>query len=217
VVVAPAGPVSLLFQVVVVVLLGGVLVDQVRARGAAAITLDWFIGACLVAGLVVHGRAGPLSWAQAMGRGAGEAGGVLVHFPFYFGVVGVAVDSGLVAGIAATAAEVSRALPLPVATATALQTFVSAAIINLVVPSGGGQWAVQGPLIVETARVLGVERAPLIMAFAWGDQLTNLLQPFWALPILSITGLKARDLLPHTVVLMGVGAVVIVVGILALA
>lgn len=199
-----------------VVIVVAALLEQLVERGAAAITLDWFIAVCVVVGLVAHGRAGPLSWARAMGQGAGDAGGVLLHFPFYFGVVGVAVDSGLVGVIADGFVGLARALPLPLPTALAWTTFLAAAVINLAVPSGGGQWAVQGPLIAETARVVATDPAPLVMAFAWGDQLTNLLQPFWALPILAITGLRPRDLLPTTALLCGVGFVVTTLGLLLL-
>ena len=76
------------------------------------------------------------------------------------------------------------------------------------VPSGGGQWAVQGPIIIESATQLGVPLNKSILAMAYGDQLTNMLQPFWALPLLSITGLKARDILPYTLLLLAAGMVI---------
>jgi short-chain fatty acids transporter len=211
-----AGLPTLALGSIVVVALAAVLVEQLVDKGAAAITLDWFIAACVVMGLIAHGRAGPLSWARAMGRGAGDAGGVLLHFPFYFGVVAVAVDSGLVGVVAAACVDVARALPLSLPGALAWTTFIAAGLINLAVPSGGGQWAVQGPLIAATARAVDVDVAPLVMAFAWGDQLTNLLQPFWALPVLAITGLRPRDLLPTTALLCGVGFVVTTLGLLLL-
>jgi short-chain fatty acids transporter len=81
----------------------------------------------------------------------------------------------------------------------AIYTLFSAGLVNLFVPSGGGQWAVQGPVIVEAAQALGVPVAKAIMALAYGDQLTNMLQPFWALPLLGITGLKAGELMRYTI------------------
>ena len=107
--------------------------------------------------------------------------------------------------------------PLSLSTALVWTTFLAASLINLAVPSGGGQWAVQGPLIAETARVVAVDPAPLVMAFAWGDRLTNLLQPFRALPVLAITGLRSRDLLPTTALLCAVGLIVPSVGIVLFA
>ena len=74
--------------------------------------------------------------------------------------------------------------------------------MNLFVPSGGGQWAVQGDVLVQAADRVGVSVSDTIMAFAYGDQLTNMLQPFWALPLLAITGLKARQIVGYTAAVM---------------
>src|SRR5690606_23658646 len=88
--------------------------------------------------------------------------------------------------------------------------FISAGIVNFFVPSGGGQFAVQGPIMLDAAQQLGVDPAVAIMAVAYGDQWTNMLQPFWALPVLAIAGLKMRDILGYTTVtLVGSGVVMI--------
>ena len=81
-------------------------------------------------------------------------------------------------------------------------TFFSAGIVNIFVPSGGGQWVIQGPIILEAACNIGVSFNKTIMALAYGDQLTNMLQPFWALPLLAITGLRARDVMGYTAAVM---------------
>ena len=95
-----------------------------------------------------------------------------------------------------------------------LLTFFSAGIVNVFVPSGGGQWMVQGPIVLETALNMGLSIPKSIMALAYGDQLTNMMQPFWALPLLGITGLKAREILPYTLFLMLLGAVIFIAGLL---
>ncbi|MGB0403627.1 MAG: TIGR00366 family protein, partial [Salibacteraceae bacterium] len=82
------------------------------------------------------------------------------------------------------------------------------------VPSGGGQWAVQGPIIVQAAQQIGVSLPKSIMALAYGDQVTNMLQPFWALPLLGITGLKAKEILPYTLLLFVLGSLIFVLGLL---
>ena len=87
-------------------------------------------------------------------------------------------------------------------------------IVNVFVPSGGGQWAVQGPIIVETATQLGLSIPKSVMALAYGDQLTNMLQPFWALPLLGITGLQAKEILPYTLILLVAGAIIFIGGLL---
>ena len=74
-------------------------------------------------------------------------------------------------------------------------------------PSGGGQWGVQGPIVVESALSAGVPVPKMIMALAYGDQVTNMLQPFWALPLLAITGCKAREIVGYTAVLMVIAIV----------
>ena len=79
---------------------------------------------------------------------------------------------------------------------------MSSGLLNIFVPSGGGQWAVQGPLVIEACNSLGVPLERGIMAMAFGDELTNMLQPFWALPLLGMTGLSARDILPYTLMVM---------------
>ena len=93
-------------------------------------------------------------------------------------------------------------------------TFISAGIVNIFVPSGGGQWAIQGPIIVQAASDLGVSLSKSIMALAYGDQLTNMLQPFWALPLLGITGLKAKEILPYTLLLFALGSIIFLIGLL---
>ena len=93
-------------------------------------------------------------------------------------------------------------------------TFLSAGLVNIFVPSGGGQWAVQGPLVLESAMQLGVPLPKAIMALAYGDQLTNMLQPFWALPLLGITKLKAKEILPYTLLFMLVGGAIYIGGLL---
>jgi short-chain fatty acids transporter len=87
-------------------------------------------------------------------------------------------------------------------------TFLSAGLVNFFVPSGGGQWAIQGPIIVEAVQELHGDLSKTIMAMAYGDQLTNMLQPFWALPILGITRIKAHELLPYTFMLFCLGFIV---------
>ena len=50
-----------------------------------------------------------------------------------------------------------------------LLAFLSAGVVNVFVPSGGGQWAVQGPIMLPAAQALGVSPTVTAMAIAWGD------------------------------------------------
>jgi short-chain fatty acids transporter len=134
----------------------------------------------------------------------GGASGILIQFPLYFGIMGIMNSSGLVHIFSDFFVSISNETTFPIF------TLISAGIVNVFVPSGGGQWGVQGPIILQAATDLGVSIPKSIMALAYGDQLTNMLQPFWALPLLGITGLKAKEILPYTVMLMAVGFVIFV-------
>jgi short-chain fatty acids transporter len=186
-------------------------------KGARGVTLDVVILVFLVAGMALHAR--PAAYARAFADGARDSVGILLQFPLYFGVIALARDRGVVELVARGFQELAAALsPAVSPTTTApLVTFFSAAVINLMVPSGGAQWVVQSPIVLEMAEALSLERAPLVLAFSFGDQATNLLQPFWALPLLSLTGLRARDLLGYTMVALAVQTLIVVVALVALA
>ncbi|MEG0473328.1 MAG: TIGR00366 family protein, partial [Solibacillus sp.] len=83
-----------------------------------------------------------------------------------------------------------------------LFTFYAAGLVNFFVPSGGGQWSVQAPIILEAAETLNADYAKTAMAIAWGDAWTNMIQPFWALPALAIAGLRAKDIMGFCVLVL---------------
>ncbi|MCC7331999.1 MAG: short-chain fatty acid transporter [Flavobacteriales bacterium] len=140
---------------------------------------------------------------SAVDDAMGGAAGILIQFPLYFGIMGIMKGSGLVADISNLFISISTENSFP------LYTFFSASIINIFVPSGGGQWAVQGPIVIQSALELGSSLPKNVLALAYGDQLTNMLQPFWALPLLGITGLKAKQIIPYSVLLMLVGFLIL--------
>jgi len=142
------------------------------------------------------------AFAQAAQKAAAGTAGILIQFPLYFGIMGLLKSSGLIALLSAGLLSLANENSL------ALFTFLSAGLVNFFVPSGGGQWAIQGPIALQSALELGVPLSKQILALAYGDQITNMMQPFWALPLLSITGLKARDILPYTLLLMIPGALI---------
>lgn len=172
--------------------------------GVYELTPDSVNMTMLLAGLVLHGT--PMRYARAVERAAGGCAGIILQFPLYAGIMGLMHQSGLTRILAQGIADASTPATLP------LMTFVSASVVNLFVPSGGGQWAVQGPIAVQSAVAAGVDPAKMVMAVAYGDQLTNMLQPFWALPLLAVTGVKARDIVGYTALVMVVAAAWIVLG-----
>jgi short-chain fatty acids transporter len=151
-------------------------------------------------GILLHQNI--FNFLNAIDSAIGGASGILIQFPLYFGIMGIMNGSGLVHIFSDFFVSVSSRESFPVF------TLISASIVNIFVPSGGGQWSVQGPMVIQAAMELGANIPKSIMALAYGDQLTNMLQPFWALPLLGITGLKAKEILPYSLALMIVGSVI---------
>ncbi|WP_373073948.1 short-chain fatty acid transporter [Zeaxanthinibacter enoshimensis] len=156
--------------------------------------------------LLLHGSLA--NFGRAVEGAIGDTAGILIQFPLYFGIMGIMAGTGMISDISDFFGSVANSTTLPIL------TFFSAGLVNVFVPSGGGQWAVQGPLVLESALQLGVPLPKALMALAYGDQVTNMLQPFWALPLLAITKLKASEILPYTLIFMLVGSVIYLAGLL---
>jgi short-chain fatty acids transporter len=176
------------------------------AGGIGRLGLDQINAAMFGLGLVLHGS--PVRYLRAVEDAAKGCAGIIVQFPLYAGVMAMMSASGLLAMFADAANAMSTPETLP------LLTMSSAAVVNVFVPSGGGQWAVQGPIALVAGADAGVPLGKMVMSVAYGDQLTNMLQPFWALPLLAITGVKARDIVGYTTILMLLAGAWIGVGLL---
>jgi short-chain fatty acids transporter len=145
-----------------------------------------------IAGVILHGK--PVNYIKAMNTAIKGAGGIALQFPLYGGIQGIMIGTGLAKVIAGW--FVALAAP---ETFYMLQ-FWAAGVINMFIPSGGGQWAAQGPITMEAAKMMGIDATRSAMMVAWGDQWTNMIQPFWALPLLGLAGLSARDIMGYTTV-----------------
>lgn len=133
--------------------------------------------------------------------------GIVIQFPFYAGIMAIMVESGLAQSLSEVFVSIADADTLP------FWSFLSAGLVNLFVPSGGGQWAVQAPVMLPAAQALGADVGRVAMGVAWGDAWTNLLQPFWALPVLAIAGLGARDIMGFCMIHLVITGVVIGAGL----
>ncbi len=165
-------------------------------HGIGNLSLNAVNLALFTAALVLHGR--PRRFLAACDEGGRACTGVLLQFPLYAGIMGLMASSGL-------SSALSRAFADAGPHAFTAVTFFCAGLLNLFVPSGGGQWAVQGPIIMEGAATLGVAPGDVVMAMAYGDQWTNMVQPFWALPLLALTGVRARDIIGYSSIWMVAG------------
>ena len=179
---------------------------------ASALNLNIVNFIFLFLGILLHGDL--RRYVDAIGEAAAGASGILLQFPFYAGIMGMMTvrnDAGVcLAGVISDFfVSISTSVTFP------MWTFLSAGIVNFFVPSGGGQWAVQGPIVMPAAPQLGVEPGRAAMAIAWGDQWTNMIQPFWALPALGIAKLSARDIMGYLVIVTLFVGVVACLGFLA--
>ena len=163
-------------------------------------------------GILLHGDL--RRYVDAVAEAAGSASGVLLQFPFYAGIMGMMVvqnEAGVsLAGVISQFfVNISNNVTFP------MLSFLAAGIVNFFVPSGGGQWAVQGPIMMPAGAELGIGAGRTAMAIAWGDQWTNMIQPFWALPALGIAKLSARDIMGYLVVVLLFVGLVACLGFLA--
>lgn len=149
-------------------------------------------------GILLHGNL--RRYVDAIGEAAAGAAGILLQFPFYAGIMGMMTAANadgvsLASIVSDFFVSISNDVTFP------MLTFLSAGIVNFFVPSGGGQWAVQGPIVMPAADAMGIGAGRAAMAIAWGDQWTNMIQPFWALPALGIAGLSARNIMGYLVII----------------
>ncbi|WP_286230235.1 short-chain fatty acid transporter [Neobacillus mesonae] len=178
------------------------------ATNGFKINLDIVNFLFLFLGILFHGT--PKQFLDAVLNAVKGASGIIIQFPFYAGIMGMMVTSGLAAVISEGFVSISNEFTFH------LFTFWSAGLVNIFIPSGGGQWAVQAPIMLDAAKALGVSIPKTAMAVAWGDAWTNMIQPFWALPALAIAGLKAKDIMGFCVMVLVVSGIIISLGFLFL-
>jgi short-chain fatty acids transporter len=148
---------------------------------------------------------------REMLRGIADSGGVVwgvvFQFPFYAGLMGLIKGTGLGLAIANFFVHVSTPETWP------LIGFLSQAVINVFIPSGGTQWVVTGEILAKTSQQLGLSPAFAILIEVMGDQVSNMITPLWALPALALSGLRARDILGYTAMVMILGFTIMAVGL----
>ncbi len=127
-------------------------------------------------------------YSQLFADGARVASPTLLQYPLYAGIMGIALQSGLAEQFTSLLISVANEQVLP------LLAFWSAGLINIFIPSGGAQWALQGPSFLEAAKLMEVDLGLITMSVAYGDQWTNLIQPFTAIPLLALTGLRLKHI-----------------------
>jgi len=164
----------------------------------------------LFAGLVLHGS--PIAYIESMKEAVENVWGIILQFPFYAGIMGLMGYApegsvNLATQIATRMIEVSPDGTLPAV------AFLTGGLVNFFVPSGGGEWSVIGETIISAAEASDTSIARASMATAWGDAWTNMLQPFWAIPLLAISGLSVRDIMGYCVMILIGSGLIIILGV----
>jgi short-chain fatty acids transporter len=179
---------------VLIALLGLSFLAFYVVKNGLAINLDIVNFVFIFIGILLHKT--PKLFLEAVTNSVKSASGIIIQFPFYAGLMGIVSSSGLVEVLSNAFISISNENTFH------LFTLWSAGLVNFFVPSGGGQWAVQAPVMLEAAQDMGVSLSKTAMAVAWGDAWTNMIQPFFALPALAIAGLQAKDIMGFGLMLM---------------
>lgn len=148
----------------------------------------------LFLGILLMGT--PARYLSAVSDGIKTVAGIVLQYPFYAGIMAILVGSGLITTFAHWFASFSTGATLP------FWSLISAFLVNILAPSGGGQWAVQGPVMIQAAEELGASLNQTAMAVMLGDAWNNMVQPFWILPVLAISKLPLKAVMGYMVVIM---------------
>jgi short-chain fatty acids transporter len=147
-------------------------------------------------------RGSPIAYADALREGAKQTGAMLLQYPVYGGIMGIMTGTGLVGVFVKGFVAVANATTLPV------WSFLSSLIITFLVPSAGGHWAVQGPFVVPAALSLHASVARSAMGVAMAENVSNMLQPFWAVPIVVMAGVRLQRVMGYTAITFVVSLVI---------
>ena len=158
-----------------------------------SLTLDIVSWTFLAFGLLL--ASSPMHYVKLVNKAAATVGPIILQYPFYSGIMGLMATTGLMNVISDWIVSIATPETL------GFFAFLSGGLVNLFVPSGGGQWAVQGPIMIEAALSLNVEPAVVVLGVSYGDQWSNMIQPFWTIPVLAIAGLHMRQILGYTFVI----------------
>jgi short-chain fatty acids transporter len=154
----------------------------------------------LILGIGLHGA--PVAYVDAMKNAARQTGTMFLQYPLYGGIMGIMNATGLAAMISQFFVAISTQHTLP------FWTYFASLFITFLVPSGGGHWAVQGPFAIPAALALHASVPATTMGVAMGEQVSNMMQPFWAVPVVAIAGIGIQRVLGYTVITFLISAVV---------
>jgi short-chain fatty acids transporter len=179
-------------NICIAMLFGAYLFSWFATKGFS-LNLNIVIWSFICLGLLLANS--PVHYLKLLVNASGPVGLILLQYPFYAGILGIMTGTGLVSVISNFFTEIANTQTLP------FLAFLSGGLINIFVPSGGGQWVIQGPIFLEAAKNLSVDPALIVLGVAYGDQWTNMIQPFWTIPVLAIAGLQLRQIMGYTFII----------------
>jgi len=182
-------------------LLGATAFYSLYVDGGSRVSLNVLNFAFLFLALLLHPS--PASFTRAASRGATYLHGVVIQFPFYAGMYGLIRYSGLAEIIARWFTSIATTHTFPIV------IYVYSGLLSFFIPSGGSKWAVEAPYVLAAAKALSVPAPQAILAYAWGDMSTHFLQPFWAIPLLSIARIEFKEIIGYLAILFLVNFVVV--------
>ncbi len=164
---------------------------SIATRGfGSSWTINAYNVAFLTAALLLHGR--PLSFLRACRDGVDAAWGIILQFPFYAGIFGLMQHTALGAWLGELFAGVATQRTYP------LVVYLYSGFMNLFVPSAGSKWLIEAPFLIPAGQLLDVSTVTVLLSYAYGDSTTNLIQPFFAIPILAVTRMRFGDVVGYT-------------------
>tara|TARA_B100000809_G_scaffold259930_1_gene305881 strand:+ start:808 stop:2127 length:1320 start_codon:yes stop_codon:yes gene_type:complete len=183
-------------------LLGGLIaftgvclfIEAFLTQGLGALNLNVFNFGFLMIGLMLYSS--PSRYLNEFQDAVKGSAGVILLFPFYAGIIGIMTGTGLVDTMT------ESLLSIATKESFAVTAWITGGILNVFVPSAGGEWAIIGGPMMLAGAELGIPHGQTIAAYAVGDAHTNLLNPFWAIPLLAITELRARDMFGYAITMM---------------
>ena len=193
---------------IVFCLLGFIVIFSYFIKNGFKINLNIVNFTFLFLGMLFHKT--PRNFLNSVNESIKSVSGVVLQFPLYAGIMGMMTGVGTSGSLASMISNFFVSISNQ--NTFQLFTFLSAGIVNIFVPSGGGQLAVQGPVIFPAAIQLGIEPAKAAMAIAWGDAWTNMIQPFWALPLLAVAKLSVKDIMGYCLTVLIVSGIIISIG-----
>jgi short-chain fatty acids transporter len=159
----------------------------------------------VIVGMLLHQT--PMHYVISMKRASGNISGILFQYPFYAGIMGIMLYTGLGERLGQILASTATIDSYP------FFAYITGGLVNFAIPSAGGEFAVVGPSIINAVREIGaglpdseitsmISRASLSVAY--GESLSNMMQPFYLLVIMPIMGagtrLQARDIMGYLVI-----------------